>query len=388
MELLRITFWIAIWLVLYAYVLYPMIVWVIFLLKFKQDKDTNNQTAVLPSVTLLVAAYNEADCLEEKLINSIAIDYPADQLQIWVVTDGSTDESVSIVGKFSRIQLFHQTERRGKIQAIQRVMELVQTELVVFSDANALLNRDSLRMLAAAFANTSVGAVAGEKRVVDGSNEFTGESVYWQYESLIKKWEGVLYSVTGPAGEIYAVRKELFKPVPEDTLSDDLHISWRIIAQGFRMVYVADAYSTEQSLPNIRQSFSRRVRVAAGSVQALMRLMWYADDHWKPVFWWEVISHRLLRTLVVPYLILLIGCLNVWLINAGDLYVILLAIQTYGYLATWFYWVKSASQKQPVWISLPAFFILVHIAMIIGAWSLWLGKQTVLWKTYPRNRDK
>jgi cellulose synthase/poly-beta-1,6-N-acetylglucosamine synthase-like glycosyltransferase len=243
-------------------------------------------------------------------------------------------------------------------------------------------------MLAAAFANTSVGAVAGEKRVVDGSNEFTGESVYWQYESLIKKWEGVLYSVTGPAGEIYAVRKELFKPVPEDTLSDDLQISWRIIAQGFRMVYVADAYSTEQSLPNIRQSFSRRVRVAAGSVQALMRLMRYAEDHWKPVFWWEVISHRVLRTLVVPYLILLIGFLNVWLINAGDLYVILLAIQTYGYLATWFYWVKSASQKQPVWISLPAFFILVHIAMIIGAWSLWLGKQTVLWKTYPRNRDK
>jgi cellulose synthase/poly-beta-1,6-N-acetylglucosamine synthase-like glycosyltransferase len=340
----------------------------------------------LPTITLLVAAYNEADCLAEKIQNALQIDYPEELLEIWIVTDGSTDNSPLIVGQFPRVQLFHQPVRQGKIQAIQRVIGAVKTELVVFSDANALLNKGCLRAIALAFTDALVGAVAGEKRVVDAQDALAGESMYWIYESKVKKWEGGVYSVTGSAGEIFAIRKSLYQLVPANTLSDDLAISWQIIAQGYRMEYAADAYSLELGLDNVRQSFARRIRVAAGSVQAVLRIFSGKGYVWKPVFWWEVISHRILRTLVVPYLILLIGCLNVILIGSGDVYWILFALQFYGYLATAVYWIRFSNGKAPFWISLPAFFILVHFAMIRGALSLWLGKQSVLWPTYARSR--
>ena len=388
MDLSKLIYWAAIGIVLYTYAIYPCLLWCWCMLAGKRKKGAAPVNDHLPTITLLVAAYNEADCLAEKIQNALQIDYPEELLEIWIVTDGSTDNSQLIVGQFPRVQLFHQPERQGKIQAIQRVIGAVQTELVVFSDANALLNKGCMHAIAMAFTDEMVGAVAGEKRVVDAQNEVTGESMYWIYESKVKKWEGSVYSVTGAAGEIFAIRKSLYQIVPANTLSDDLAISWQIIAQGYRMEYVADAYSSEFGLDNIRQSFARRIRVAAGSVQAALRIFTGNGFAWKPAFWWEVISHRILRTLVVPYLILLIGCLNVWLINEGVLYRILLVIQVYSYLATGFYWVSSSSEKQPIWISLPSFFILVHIAMIMGAWSLGFGKQTVLWEIYPRNMGK
>ncbi|MCX6264078.1 MAG: glycosyltransferase family 2 protein [Bacteroidetes bacterium] len=384
----KIIYWTAIGLVVYTYAIYPCLLWCWCVLARKRKKSPELGKEKLPGITLLVAAYNEADCLAAKIQNALQIDYPEELLEIWIVTDGSTDNSPLIVREFPRVQLFHQPERLGKIQAIQRVIGSVQTELVVFSDANALLNKGSLRAIVMAFTDPLVGAVAGEKRVVDAQDAVTGESMYWKYESMVKKWEGGVYSVTGSAGEIFAIRKSLYQAVPANTLSDDLAISWQIIAQGYRMEYAADAYSSELGLVNIRQSFTRRIRVAAGSVQAALRIFSGKGYAWKPIFWWEVISHRILRTLVVPYLILLIGCLNLFLICNGVTYKILFAIQLYTYLATWFYWIKSSSQKQPVWISLPTFFILVHFAMIRGALSLWLGKQSVLWETYPRSMGK
>ena len=388
MDLREKLFWIAIGIVVYTYAIYPCILWCWCLLAHKRNKSLEIALENLPRITLLVAAYNEADCLAAKIQNALQIDYPEALLEIWVVTDGSTDNSPLIVRDFPRVQLFHQPERQGKIQAIQRVIGSVQTELVVFSDANALLNRGCLHAIAAAFTDPLVGAVAGEKRVVDAQDGVTGESMYWRYESLVKKWEGGVYSVTGSAGEIFAIRKNLYQAVPANTLSDDLAISWQIIAQGYRVEYAVDAYSSELELVNIRQSFARRIRVAAGSVQAALRIFSGKGYTWKPVFWWEVISHRILRTLVVPYLILLIGCLNIGLLHAGVVYRVLLGVQLFCYLASCIYWFRSFSGKQPAWISLPAFFILVHFAMIRGALSLWLGKQSVLWPTYPRNMGK
>jgi len=386
MDLSEIIFWTAIGIVVYTYAMYPCLLWCWCLLAGERKKSPAAAIENLPGITLLVAAYNEADCLAEKIKNALQIDYPEELLEIWIVTDGSTDNSPLIVGQFPRVQLFHQPERQGKIQAIQRVIGAVKTELVVFSDANALLNKGCLRAIALAFTDALVGAVAGEKRVVDAQDALAGESMYWIYESKVKKWEGGVYSVTGSAGEIFAIRKSLYQLVPANTLSDDLAISWQIIAQGYRMEYAADAYSLELGLDNIRQSFARRIRVAAGSVQAVLRIFSGKGYVWKPVFWWEVISHRILRTLVVPYLILLIGCLNVILIGSGDVYWIFFAIQLYGYLATAVYWIRFSNGKVPFWISLPAFFILVHFAMIRGALSLWLGKQSVLWPTYARSR--
>lgn len=384
MGVIKLLYWIAIGLVVYTYAIYPLLLWCGYRLAGIRKKQRVLDNQNLPSITVLIAAYNEADCLEEKLLNTLQIDYPEELFRIWVVTDGSTDASTSIVTRFPRVQLLHQPERKGKIQAIQRVMGAVQTDLVVFSDANAILNKDCLRALATAFSDSTVGAVAGEKRVVDAQDSVSGESLYWIYESTIKNWEGGLYSVTGPAGEIFAIKRHLFKEVPANTLSDDLAISWQVINQGYRMAYAPMAISSERGLPNFRQSFARRIRVAAGSVQAAITIFSGRGYRWKTIFWWEVVSHRILRTLVVPYIIPLIGFFNVLLLSAGAIYIVLFAIQVYAYLATCVFWVRSRHTRSPFWISLPAFFILVHAAMFAGAWALWLGKQTVLWEKFPR----
>ncbi|MBU3743775.1 MAG: hypothetical protein FGM61_04400, partial [Sediminibacterium sp.] len=259
---------------------------------------------------------------------------------------------------------------------------------IVFSDANAMLNSGCLRAMAVVWQDTSVGAIAGEKRVLNAQNEVSGESAYWRYESLIKKWEGSLYSVTGGAGEIFAIRKKLFQPIHEQMISDDLLISWKIIAQGYRMEYVADAYSEETALIDFRAAFDRRVRVAAGSVQAMMHVCWGGGYTWSKIFWWELISHRLLRTLIIPYCLIALLPFNFLLIAQSKFYFFVWVAQLCCWAVAAGYWFFSATLQKRAWIALPAFFIWVHIGMVLGAIRLLQGRQSVIWKTYSRQKTR
>jgi len=382
LNFITIFFWICIAIILYGYVVYPLLLWMIHTLQFNKRKLQNISDSALPSVTILIAAYDEAACITEKIKNCYAIDYPEHLLKIWVVADGSTDDTVEMVARFPRVQLFYEPERKGKIAAIQRVIAAITTDCIVFSDANAMLNKGCLRAMAVVWQDHSVGAIAGEKRVVNAQNEISGESAYWRYESLIKKWEGSIYSVTGGAGELFAIRKKLFQYVDAHMISDDLLISWKVIAQGYRMEYVADAYSEETDLIGFRAAFDRRVRVAAGSVQAMIHLYKGGGYRWKLIFWWELISHRLLRTLIIPYCLIALLPLNFLILAQSDLYLYFFGMQIFSWLAAIVYWFFSATLQRHAWITLPAFFIWVHVAMVLGAMRLIRGKQSVIWKTY------
>lgn len=384
MQWMEYIFWGSIVLLGYTYLGYPLLL--VLLVKMKQRGYPEPPTIQgnWPTITMLIAAYNEENCLRAKLDNALALNYPPDKLKIWVVTDGSTDGSNTLIQEYPSVQLFYQPERRGKLHAIQRVLPEVETEWVVFSDANAMLALDSLQRLMEAGNMKSVGVVAGEKKVFSGSKESAGETMYWRYESWIKQWEGRLYSVTGTAGELYAIRTSLFTPVAEDSISDDLEIGWMVTEKGFTIAYAPAATSNEQEMADVSLAFKRRVRVATGSVQSALRLLGGGRRNWPALFWWEVISHRWLRALVAPYCLLFILVSNAGLISVHPFYTWCLFLQVVGYVGVAIHWhfrPLGFVSRLLIW---PTFFVLAHLAMIKGAWLLLVGKGSVIWDKIPR----
>ncbi len=213
---MEILFWSSIALVIYTYLGYGI---VLFLLVKVIGSRINpivfdNNESDLPALTHVIAAFNEEDYIEEKSKNTLDLDYPKEKNVVWVVTDGSSDSTPELVKKFKEVRLFHLDERKGKIHAVNRVMPLVETPIVVYSDANTVLNADALKNICRHYKDQKVGCVSGEKRIrQEGSDEASsaGEGMYWKYESFLKKYDYQLYSVVGAAGELFSIRTELFE---------------------------------------------------------------------------------------------------------------------------------------------------------------------------------
>ena len=384
MHLVYILFWVSAAIIGYTYLGYPLLLALLVRIKEGVSGVRKKGGTQWPTVTLIIAAYNEEICIADKLKNSLALKYPQGQLKIWVVTDGSTDGTNDWVRSFPEVSLFYQSVRKGKLEAIQRVISEVKSDWIVFTDANALLNEDAILQLMEQGREEGVGVVAGEKRVNPVDTKGGGESWYWRYESTIKDWEGRFYSVTGTAGELYAVRTNLYTPVPVDTISDDLEIGWAIVEKGYRIAYAAAAISEESDISDWKLAFRRRVRVAAGSVQSALRLLQQGKKGWQLAFWWEVISHRILRTLVAPYCLILLLLSNACLISIGPFFGALFFVQLIAYFMTALYCMFPTGRFVSGLLIWPVFFILAHFAMIKGAWLLLSGRATVLWEPVPR----
>ena len=193
---------------------------------------------MLPELTLFITAYNEEDVVDDKMRNSLSLDYPADKLHILWITDGSNDRTNERLSHWPQATVLYQPQREGKTAALNRGIRFVTTPLVVFTDANTHLNREALREIVRAFANPKVGCVAGEKRIAlqDKANAASGgEGLYWKYESALKQLDSRLYSAVGAAGELFAIRRELYEEMPADTLLDDFILSLRIVMRGYTL---------------------------------------------------------------------------------------------------------------------------------------------------------
>ena len=288
-------FWLSVAFIAYVYAGYPLALALLARLRRARSYDFPGT----PSVTLLIAAYNEEDVLEKKLTNSLELDYPRDRLQIVVAADGSDDRTAEIARSFAGrgVQLSYHPERRGKTAAINRAMPVATGEIVVFSDANNLYARDALRELTSPFGDRSVGAVTGAKTVTRGDGALgESEGLYWRYESFIKRQETRLGTCTGVTGEILAVRRELFEPPPDNVINDDFYIGMWVIRQGRRVVYAPRARSFERVSQCAQDEVARRARIVAGRFQAL--LMAHKLLPARPLVAWQVISHKFSRPLL------------------------------------------------------------------------------------------
>ncbi|MGE0092821.1 MAG: glycosyltransferase family 2 protein, partial [Bacteroidales bacterium] len=262
MKALEICFFAGLFILFYTYLGYGILLF--SMLKAKRFFGKKRITTVgydLPEITLLVAAYNEKEYIKSKVENSLSLNYPHEKLKLFWVTDGSDDGTPDLLKEFPQVTVLHQNERKGKIAAINRAMEFIETPIVVFSDANTMLGQESIKVIANLFADPKTGCVSGEKRVFSKQKDMAagaGEGLYWKYESLLKKWDAELNSAVGAAGELFAIRTELYKEVEPDTLLDDFIISLRVAMDGYKIEYDPNAYAIEGPSANIKEELKRK----------------------------------------------------------------------------------------------------------------------------------
>jgi len=227
----------------------------------------------LPTISFVVAAYNEERIIREKILNDLQLDYPKDKLQIIIVSDGSSDSTPQIVGEFSSqgVISMHRPERQGKTAALNRALEVAKNEIIVFSDANSMFKKDALKKLVRHFADQSIGGVCGRKAVKlnQDRSASTGDNLYWNVESIIKQAESNLGSIPTADGEIFAMRKELYQPIPNFIINDDMAITFNIITQGKRVIYDIEAITEEDASINLKDDYNVKARMVYGSLQIL-----------------------------------------------------------------------------------------------------------------------
>lgn len=389
---MTIIFWISLFIIFYTYVGYGIVLYILVRIKRLFVKPVKLvDGSFTPSLTLIVAAYNEASVIEEKIQNTLQLIYPKDKLHIIFVTDGSTDNTASIIANYQQIQLLHKDGRSGKINAVHRAMGEVNTEIVVFTDANTFLNENALLRIAKHYINPKVGAVSGEKRVAIEANAdaTAGEGFYWKYESALKKWDAELYSVVGAAGELFSVRTDLYVAVEPDTLLDDFMISMKIAMKGYKIAYDADAYATESSSENLKEEYKRKVRIASGGIQSIIRTSKLFNPFFRPLLGFQYVSHRVLRWTITPFLMILVVFVNAYLLV--DTFNWLLAIIMVGQIG--FYglaalgWLLERKEVRIKILFIPYYFCFMNYCVLVGIYRYFFTqKSSVLWDKAKRKQ--
>lgn len=380
-------FWIGIAIVVYTYVGYGLIIY--FLNKLiGRNKNTDNQADnFYPEVTLMVAAYNEERFIESKIVNSLSLDYPADKLNLWIVADGSTDRTVEIAQNFPTVITFHSPERKGKIHAVNRVMKSVKTPIVIFSDANTVLNKDAIKNIARHFKDEKVGGVAGEKQIVDNTSDNasgSGEGLYWKYESALKKMDSNLTTAIGAAGELFALRTELYHETEPDTLIEDFVTSMRIVAKGYRFVYEPEAYAVETASATIKDEWKRKVRISAGGIQALVRLPELLNPFRYGLICWQYVSHRVLRWTLAPLALPVILITNIFLFNQSLFYKVCLLGQLAFYSIALLGHLLRDKKISLKGFFVPYYFSMMNLSVFAGVLRLIRKQQSVVWEKSER----
>lgn len=385
-----ISFWICLFIVFYTFIGYAIVLF--FLVRFKAllygKRKILYDLNDLPSLTLIVAAYNEADIIEAKIKDTLALNYPKNKITIIFVTDGSTDGTEDKVLLHPSIKLMHSAERKGKVNAMHRAMQQVKTAITVFTDANTFLNKDALINIARHYSNRKVGAVSGEKRVqIENLADATaGEGFYWKYESLLKKWDSELFSVVGAAGELFSIRTVLYKPVLPDTILDDFMISLMIAADGYRIIYEPNAFALETASANTKEELKRKIRIAAGGIQSILRLKALLNPFKHPVLSFQYISHRVLRWTVTPFCMIITLLLNILIvINQQNLiFDILLFAQVTFYLLAFTGWLFERKEIKVKPLFVPFYFCMMNYAVIMGIGRFVANGQTAMWEKAAR----
>jgi len=346
-----------------------------------------------PDVALLIAAWNEEDFIREKLADTKKLDYPTDKLTVYIITDGSTDATADIaraydIGERIKLQVHHKDGRSGKQAAIERVLPKVIAPIVVFTDANTYLNPMAIRNIVRHYKDEEIAAVAGEKRIMKKETDAAagaGEGLYWRFESTLKRWDSEFHTVVGAAGELFSVRRELIPDVPAGTLVEDFYMTMKLCEAGYRVAYAPDAFAEETSSANVREEMKRKVRIAAGGLQAanMLKPLLNPFKDWKLTF--QYVGHRLLRWTVGPALIPVILILNILLyLQVGGIYSFILAAQGLFYLAALFGFLFERKEIRLKLLFVPMYFTMMNIAVYRGLIRLFNNKQSVNWEKAAR----
>jgi cellulose synthase/poly-beta-1,6-N-acetylglucosamine synthase-like glycosyltransferase len=386
--MLEVVFWIAVGIVVYTFLGYGLVIWLLVKLKsFFTDYEKPEDLEFEPDVTLIVPCYNEADIIEAKVLNSIGLDYPRDKLNIFFITDGSNDNFREVLLEYPQVKLLHDERRAGKTAAENRSMRFVESAIVVFTDANTLLNKMAVRNIVRHFKDKSVGCVSGEKRVLveeEDSASSAGEGMYWKYESFLKKMDSRLYSAVGAAGELVAFRTDLYQDLPEDTILDDFMQSLLIASKGYKIVYEPEAYAMETGSDSTGEELKRKIRISAGGWQSMKRLFFKITPLSNPVLFFQYLSHRVLRWTITPFLLVFIFVVNLFLWDQHLIYRLIMVGQLFFYAAALLGYVLESRKLRIKVLFIPFYFSMMNYAVVAGLLRFLKGSQKSTWEKAKR----
>jgi biofilm PGA synthesis N-glycosyltransferase PgaC len=373
-------FWVAVLLVGYTYLGYPAL---LVLVAWLRPRPPIVRGVLTPTVTVLLVAHNEEARLAAKLRNCLELAYPRENLEILVVSDGSTDSTEDIASSFNGqgVHLLRLPGPRGKAAAIARALPECRGEVVVLCDARQELAHDSLAQLVAPFADPSVGAVSGELhlRVSDTSVAGPGLGAYWSYEKAIRRLESAVDSVVGATGALYAVRRELLKAPDPSTILDDVSIPMGVVRGGYRVVIEPAARVFDDTSSDDSHEFSRKVRTLAGNYQlvALERgLLWPRSNR----LFWQFASHKLAR-LAVPWWLLLLLLSCIWQSLRGHLlYQVILLAQLGFYGMAIVGWFLGRLRLRVALFSVPYALVMLNLAAGVSLIAFLADTQRAGWK--------
>lgn len=392
---MAVVFWGALILLAHTYFLYPLslMVWesgrqVAGLRRYLvlgQERRRRRGEAVTPSVTLVIPAHDEAECIAAKLENSLALDYPEDRLEIVVGSDGSTDGTDEHVAACPdrRVSL-SAAPRGGKVAVLNRCIAKASGEIVLLTDANTMIDRRAVRALVRHFLDPEVGAVCGRLKLYNRRRREYEESLYWSYETLLKHWEGTHGAVLGANGGLYALRRSLYEALPPDTVVDDFVIPLRLLERGYRVSYEPEAVAYEETTEDYAREFARRARIGAGDFQALQRHAGLLVPWRRPFVAYAFLSHKVLRW-VAPFLMALALLANLALAPRHPLYGLLLL----GQVA--FYGLALAGTSPRITgrlrrvASTARYFVSMNLALAVGFWRFLRHAQGATWERTARS---
>jgi len=368
---------------IYVYAGYPALLW-LFTLRPDGAVFGRVPAEASPSVTLIVSCYNEAGVIGQKLENALALDYPKGRLSIMVVSDGSDDGTDELVRAYEPqgVCLIRQEVRQGKTMGLNLALAEVSSDLVVFSDANAMYAPDAITRLVRHFSDPNVGYVVGAALYTDATEgaSAAAENRYWRYEIAIKQMESRLHSVVGGDGAIYAIRRALWQPLLATDINDFVN-PLQIVARGYRGVFDPEARCFEETAGDFSREAARKERIVNRSIRGLMRVK-SAMNPWKTgIFAWQLVSHKLLRWLI-PLFLLIAGAGSVVLAWAGySLFqavtaaiVVVLALALVGHLA-------GDRNRLPTVVSVPYYFVMVNLFALRGIVRALRGQTQITWQT-------
>jgi cellulose synthase/poly-beta-1,6-N-acetylglucosamine synthase-like glycosyltransferase len=391
---LKVIFWVCVAVVFYTYLGYGMLLWLIIsikrLVRGKLPPTPMPTDDELPTMTLMICAYNEQDVVKEKMQNTRALDYPKDKFRVMWVTDGSNDRTNELLKEYPEVDIVFSPERRGKTAALKHGLRELKTQYVAFTDANTMINSGAMKEIARLFMDKTVGCVSGEKRVAarkEGEMAAEGEGMYWRYESTLKKWDSELYSTMGAAGELYAIDPKLVREVPDNALLDDFMMSMYIVDEGKRIAYSPDAYAMEYGSADIHEESKRKRRIAAGGLQSIWWLRKMLNPLRQPLVAFQYISHRVLRWSVTPIAMVIMLAVNSMLValGAGTIYTIILALQILLYLAALAGYIMNEHGHKNKMLYTAYYFVFMNLNVFRGMAYLRTHSNSGAWEKAKRS---
>lgn len=376
--MVELALWICVLGILYTYLLYPLILKAVADIREKPVRKGN----ISPRVSVLLSAFNEERFIEAKILNLLDQDYPQENLEILVGSDGASDETDRIVSKFksSRVRFFRFVANRGKPGVLNSLVREARGTILIFTDARQKFERNAVKHLVNNFADDAVGCVSGELffQKDEGKAVERGMGAYWKYEKYLRKTESRIGSMLGATGAIYAVRRKLFKDVPQDMLVDDMFIPLTIIRQGYRAVFDPKAVAYDMPSNTGLQEVKRKARTLAGNFQIFAKFPDLLFSISSPIAW-QLFSHKFMR-LVIPYLMTMIFVLNLFMLDR-PFYLFIFVVQILFYalaIAEGIFESKKSGARGIGFV--PYTFCVLNYSAVLGLYQFMSGKTKAAWE--------